>query len=168
MRRFIIAAFIAILSSFAAEGANKGNVDIVFGPWIQNVTENSFTVLWTSSEKVLAWLDVDRADGPGFYQKDRTRYYQDIVGRHYAGTFHSIEVTGLEPGTEYRFRIAGQVVEDEDSNAHAIDYGPQKAIKKYFTVKTLDSKAEVCRFSVVNDIHAHDDTYAALMAPVKR
>ena len=168
MRRLFLAAAIAILSSFAAKGAEKGAVDIVFGPWIQNVTDNSFTVLWTSSEKVLAWLDVDRADGPGFYQKDRTRYYQDIVGRHYAGTFHSIEVTGLEPGTEYRFRIAGQVVEDESTNAHAINFGPQKAVKKYFVVKTLDSKAEKCRFCVVNDIHANDARYKALMAPVKR
>lgn len=143
--------------------AKADPIDPSIGPWISNVTETSFTVLWTTPGKVLSWVDVCEDTGVTWYRSENRRCFQDIDGRHFAGTFHAVEVTGLEPGKSYMYRIGGRVVEDDMSNAHANNYGPERVLKTFFKVRTLDKNAEVCKFSVVNDIHADSERFKSLM-----
>lgn len=49
----IIAVALALVWVMADAGAAR-KPDIKCGPWVQNVNETEFTVLWTSSEKVFA------------------------------------------------------------------------------------------------------------------
>lgn len=135
------------------------------GPWIQKVTENSFTVLWCTESSTLSWVEVFPDDGNTIYSAEGRRVYQTVAGRRMSGTFHSVEVKGLEPGTSYRYRLCGKVVAEERS-AYDIRYGRTAANKDIYKVRTLDSKAPVCRFSMVNDMHFHDDRYAALLKDV--
>ena len=141
--------------------------DVKYGPWVQNVTENSFTVLWKSSQKNLPFVEIAPDDGTPFEMSDRQRFYNLVAGRRIAGTFHSVTVTGLEPGKSYRYRIYGKVVENDDS-AYGTDYGPERraSAKEDAMIKTLDRNADKCRFFMLCDIHAKDKHYKALTKDV--
>lgn len=160
MRRLLsIAAFLLIsIASFA--GTPK--IKMSCGPWIQNVTEDSFTVLWTTEVSTLSWIEVFPDDGTPYNACERQQYWQTVSGRRMSGTFHSIKVTGLKPGTSYRYRVCGKEVLD-DSNAYDIRYGRTGALKQIFSVRTLDASAPLCRFAMVNDMHYDDAKYTALM-----
>lgn len=137
--------------------------DVKYGPWIQNVSENGFTVLWKSSQKNFAWVEIAPDDGTPFEMCDRQRFYNVVAGRRIAGDFHSVKITGLEPGKSYRYRIYAKVVENDES-AYAVDYGPERRVKIAGdgVIKTLDRNAAKCRFFMLCDIHGKDANFQAL------
>ena len=154
---------IFLLFSLYALPASASN--LLYGPWVCNVTETGFTVLWITEKPSLDCVEIAPADGTSFDGKPREKFYQTSHGRRTAGTYHCVTIDSLQPGTEYRYRIVGKVVED-DSNVYRINYGLQRQIstRRDHRVKTLDTKADVCRFSMVNDIHGNDRLYADLTA----
>lgn len=141
-----------------------------YGPWIQAVTDTGFTVLFKTSVDVMAWVEVAPDDGTSFELKPRKAYYQRVAGRRYCGRMHSIRITGLEPGTTYRYRIYRQKLEDA-SNNNAVHYTPaivQRVGKtKTFRMKTFNASAKDCKFTMVCDIHQRSDLYKALLGGVK-
>ncbi len=138
--------------------------DINVGPWVTNVSDNAFNVLWTSSYRTLSYVEVAPDDGTDFDACERPRFYQTVSGRRVIDTFHDVRVTGLEPGVKYRYRIMSKAVINDDSAYHT-DYTEQVKlpVAGESAVKTLDPKAKSCRFTMVNDIHANDDKYKALV-----
>ena len=143
--------------------------DLKYGPWVQNVSETGFTVMWKSSLKNFAWVEIAPDDGTPFEDCTRQRFYNVVHGRRIAGTFHSVDVKGLEPGKAYRYRIYAGVVDNDDS-AYAVDYGPFRRVKIAGdgVIKTLDKNASKCRFFMLNDIHGKDENYKALTKNVKK
>ena len=137
--------------------------DVKYGPWVQNVSETGFTVLWKSSQKNFAYVEVAPDDGTPFEMCRRQRFYQVVAGRRIAGEFHSVPVTGLEPGKAYRYRIYAKVFEN-DENAYAVDYGPERKVNIAGdgVIRTLDRNADKCRFFMLCDIHGKDDNFKAL------
>ena len=156
----VILLFASLAFSAVASASN-----LLYGPWVCNVTENGFTVLWVTEKPSLDYVEIAPADGSAFDGQYREKYYQTSHGRRTAGTYHCVRIDSLQPGTEYRYRISGKVVED-DSNIYRINYGHLRQIsaRRDHCVRTLDPKAEVCRFSMMNDIHGKDKVYAALAA----
>lgn len=161
---FIVAAM-AVLAAFPVSGAAR-NIDIKCGPWIQNVTESEFTVMWITEGKSLSWVEIAPDDGTPFEAAQRPRFYQTAAGKRLTGTLHSVTVSGLEPGRSYRYRILGKEVLD-DSNPYGSVYGKEAALRLIGTVKTFDYAADTCRFSMVNDIHDKASKYISLVSPVK-
>lgn len=139
-------------------------VDIKAGPWITNVHEDQATIMWVSSSDVLGCVEVGEDDGSTFYCRAKQKYYQSVTGRKVIGKFHAVTVTGLKPGTKYIYRILTNKLSPK-SGPFDMKYEGVGASKPS-TFKTLDSKAEECRFSVVNDIHFKVDLYAELMKDV--
>ena len=138
----IIALFVAMMLGIAYCAAIS-YPDVKYGPWVQNVSENGFTVLWKSSQKNFAWVEIAPDDGTPFEMCDRQRFYNVVAGRRIAGEFHSVPVTGLEPGKAYRYRIYAKVVENDES-AYAVDYGPERRVKIAGdgVIRTLDRNAD--------------------------
>ena len=159
IRVIILSVFMAMCSLPAAAS------NLLYGPWVTNVTETGFTVLWVTEKPSLDYVEIAPADGSSFDGRTREKFYQTSHGRRTAGTYHCVRIDSLKPGTEYRYRIVGKVVED-DSNIYRINYGLLREIsaKRNHSVRTLDPSAEVCRFSMMNDIHGKDKVYAALAA----
>lgn len=153
----VILCFVAIFISLPSAAQKPA---IQHGPWITNVTETGFTVVWTTSEKTFTWLEIAPDDGSALSACKRPRFYNTISGRRQAGTLHSIEVTGLEPGKGYRYRIYGKIVTD-DSSAYGTAYGPESRMKTA-EVRTFSKKSDKCSFVMVNDIHGNDETFVAL------
>lgn len=158
----VVLLFVSLAFSGVASASN-----LLYGPWVCNVTEDGFTVLWVTEKPSLDYVEIAPADGSAFDGQYREKYYQTSHGRRTAGTYHCVRIDSLQPGTEYRYRISGKVVED-DSNIYRINYGHLRQIsaRRDHCVRTLDSKAEVCRFSMMNDIHGNDKVYADLAAGI--
>lgn len=159
MKRLVIILAIAVLTA----ASPVRNPKIQYGPWICNVSETGFNVLWKSAEKTFVWVEIAPDDGSAFEACERTRYYQTVNGCRISGQYHSIPIKGLDPGKTYRYRIYGKVIED-DSSAYGTDYGPEKVMKFKGEAKitTLDSGAKECRFLMLNDIHGKDENFEAL------
>lgn len=155
-----------LLAVFHGQDAGARNYDIVCGPWIQNVSENGFTVLWKTEGKSLAWIEVAPDDGTPFEACARERFYETCSGKRFTGDFHAVTVTGLEAGQTYRYRILGREVID-DSNPYASIYGKEAALKLTGQVRTSDYSADSCVFSMVCDIHDRVQLYKDLTSPLK-
>lgn len=163
-KRFFLAA-VFILAAFTSLHAQKPAFQ--YGPWVTDVLETGFTVVWTTSEKTFCRVEVAPDDGTPWGLKNRQGFYQVISGRRQAGTFHSVEVSGLEPGRSYRYKVYGKVVAD-DRDAYGIDYGPEFMMKCEGnpSVKTMNRNAQGCRFFMLNDIHGNDGRYRSLTKDV--
>ena len=166
MKRLITLLLAAVLAAPLCP-AKPPKLSVEFGPWIQNMTETGFTVIFKTPERALAYVEVAPDDGTSFYNVERPRFYETVAGRRVSGTMHRIRVSGLEPGKAYRYRVHGKQVVD-DSNAYGTVWGPEGVIAKEVRgIRTLDTKAAQCRFSVVNDMHAQFDRFATLTRDLK-
>ena len=125
-----------------------------WGPWVTETRENSLSILWVSEEPGMAWVELENG----------TRIWETFAGRRIFGRLHKIHLEGLKPGAEIRYRVGGENLKD-DSNPRKPKFETGYAYK-WRSVKTFDSKAPECRFSVVNDIHLQTDKYSALVSKV--
>lgn len=163
--RIMFAVVLMNMSAISAFAQDVPVADVKVGPWVTNVSGNAFNVLWTSSHRTLSYVEVAPDDGTDFDACERPRFYQTVSGRRVIDTFHDVRVTGLEPGVKYRYRIMSKAVLDDDSAYHT-DYGEllQMPVAGGSAVTTLDPKAETCRFSMLNDMHADGDKFRTLVA----
>ena len=97
---------------------------------------------------------------------ERPRFYETLGGRTVTRTSHSVTVTGLKPGTRYRYKVCGRELID-GTNSYSVVFGQPACSYTPTTVKTLDASAATCKFTVVNDIHARDAVYKQLLAGKK-
>ncbi len=164
MRRFLLLLACLVLA-FTAGAARRSN--LLYGPWVSDVSETGFTVLWVTEEPSLDYVVLAPDDGTSFEKTDRPHYYQTAYGRRVSGRYHTVHIDGLEPGTSYRYRLVGQVIKD-DSDPYRIVYGAKMQISpgSYSVVRTLSAESPQCRFSVFNDIHFDDARFTALASGV--
>ena len=153
---------IALLALLASTSMFAQEMKIQYGPWVTNVTETSFTVIWTTENPSLSWVELAPDNGNTWYQEAYPSFYETVAGRRMYGKFHSVDVTGLQKATSYRYRIVGKDIAD-DSNPYGIAYGPTIADRGRHTVRTLDYNAKACHFSMVNDMHFDTDKYFELI-----
>ncbi|MCF0168611.1 MAG: metallophosphoesterase, partial [Bacteroidales bacterium] len=149
--------------------SGKKTADIVLGPWLQAVTEDSFTVVWTTNWDAVGWVELAPDDGSHFFECDRPKYYEMKCGKKTVGKLHKVTVSGLTKGTTYRYRILNQSVitaPDDKRLVFGITSGNDPFRLKPYTVTTRDSEAESCDFMIVNDIHANDSVFRALVGNV--
>lgn len=144
---FLIGSLLLCVPILHAQGVQAG-------PWISDTGENSLTILWTSDVPGMAWVELE----------DGRLLYEIFAGRRIFHRLHSIKVDGLQRGSVVRYRVCGQDIKD-DSNAYNPVFGDSYE-SPWYAVRTLDSKASSCRFSVFNDIHLKTQDYSALAAQV--
>lgn len=151
MKHNILALLIAATAIITPK-AFAADSYVQYGPWIHNIGENSCEILWVSEKPTLGFVEVKENDGATWYSEEKPRFWQTEYGRRYVGRYHCVKVSGLKPGTPYQYKISQQLLEDAD-HPNAWNFGKMKASKNPYDFKTLDSKADSCKFSMVNDIH---------------
>ena len=158
---------IVLLFTAIAAGAQ---IKVSGGPYLQNVTEDSFTVIWTTTGPAVGWIEVAPDDGTHFYNSERPKYY-DLrgMGRKPIGTLHKVTVSGLKPGTTYRYRVMCQGVLSQENRARIVyDAGYGIDLKKRPTKVTTKAKEyDHLDSSVVNDMHEHDSLLQVLFKDAK-
>lgn len=170
MKRFflILTAIVAMTVTASAEGTPK--VKLTCGPYLQNVTETSFTVVWTTNMDAVSWVEIAPDDDTHFYNVERPKYY-DLrgQGRRPITKLHKVTVTGLEPGTTYRYRVLmNGVVSAENRDHIAFTAGWGNEVRRDITkVTTLSKEYDEVKFAMVNDMHEKDSVFRTLFPDSK-
>ena len=157
------------LLAVVAFAADPPRVNTKCGPWVVGVTETEMTVVWTSTNRCMGWVEVAPDDGTSFYAEERPRYDEDFMGRHVVSAVHHVRITGLKPGTSYRYRIYQQGVDDSGHNPVPSGYISASNVysQKPYAIRTMDAKKADCTFTMVNDIHGRDSMMLALTKGLK-
>jgi hypothetical protein len=98
--------FVTLTLVLSAIALDASPTDVVCGPWISDVSQTSFTVNWVTEGETLSWVEAGVDDGCVFYASKKQKYYQTVAGKRVTGNKHSIKVAGLQPGTQYVYRIS--------------------------------------------------------------
>ena len=140
-------------------------IKIIYGPYLQAVTDTEATIVWVTDQKASSWVEVAPVDGTNFYNVERPKYYQTYLGKRVFGTEHQVKITGLEPGKQYCYSVSSKEVLGMKSNRVTYGHVVTARIygKKYPGFYTLDPKKESTQFIVLNDIHAKQDKMEALL-----
>ncbi len=140
-------------------------IKIIHGPYLQNVTNSEATVVWVTDAKALSWVEVAPDDGTHFYREARPKFYQTHLGKRLLGRVHAVRITGLKPGTKYRYAVASKEVLSQVK--YKVHYGDVVATNVYRKgaekITTLNPAKESVEFVVLNDIHANQEQLEALL-----
>ena len=123
---------------------------VTYGPWVTDMSETAFTVLWATDIACQGWVDLDNG----------RRVYEDYAGRKLFGTLHTVRVEGLSRGAQYGYRIGNRVV--DPTNPRRPAYG-RDMLSEHYQVTTFDPNRKECHFTVMNDVHMRLDHYSALL-----
>ena len=123
---------------------------LVCGPWVTDMSEDAFTVLWATDVTCQGWVQLDNG----------RRIYEEYAGRKLFGTLHTVRVDGLSRGAEYGYRIGNRVVDPLNPRRPA--YG-RDMFSAHYQVTTFDPNRKTCHFTVMNDVHMRLEHYAALL-----
>ena len=163
MKRFL---FLCAASLLAAAACGQPSVRIAHGPYLQQVSEDGFTVVWTTTVDAAAWVEVAPDDGTHFYAEERPKYYDTHIGKRRTGQLHRVRVGGLRPGTTYRYRIMQQAVLRDEGNKRVIlgeGYGSDILKHAPYPVTTPSADRNELKFWMVNDIHGRDSVFRLLI-----
>lgn len=167
----ILFALLLLLLLAPLGGWAQPSVRMAAGPYLQAVGGDEFTVVWTTNIDAVSWVEIAPNDGSHFYAEQRPAFYQTRFGRRPIGTLHSVRVTGLKPGTTYRYRVFQQAVllnEGKTRVLYGEGYGSDILSHKPYTATTLDAARERVAFAVVNDMHEHDSVFRELFRDAKQ
>ncbi|MDO5570579.1 MAG: FN3 domain-containing metallophosphoesterase family protein [Bacteroidales bacterium] len=143
--------------------------NIVYGPYLQAVSANEATIVWVTNKPASSWVEIAPDDNFHFYAQDRPKYYDTLFGKKKVGTLHKVTINGLNPATNYRYRILSKEVKVVEP--YYVEYGRVASTdvytKKPLKFKTLDDKADKVSFGVVNDIHGDNDLLKSLLSGLK-
>ncbi len=154
MKSFFPTLLLTVLLNLSAStltGSNPPEESLLaVGPWVTDMSEDAFTVLWTTDIPCQGWVELDNG----------RRIYEDYAGRKLFGTFHTVRVEGLSRGAQYGYRVGNRVV--DPTNPRRPVFGRDMLSGRY-SVTTFDPNRRECHFSVLNDVHMRLDHYAALL-----
>lgn len=161
-RRLTFALFISIVAAISAPGIEHNfprttqgaavqsdagaALAITHGPYLQLPTGTSMTIVWHTNRKCVSKVE---------YGPDERLGMSAISSR--SGlidndrTSHVIRITGLKPGTRYRYRVVSREFVGYKQQ-HIVTFGETVSSPVYqFT--TLDPGKDNFSFSVVSDVH---------------
>ncbi len=163
MKRLLTVALMLVVA-YAAHA-----IKIIHGPYLQAVSDTEATIVWVTDVKALSWVEIAPDDGSNFYNVERPKFFESYLGKRPFKTVHAVRITGLQPGTTYRYGVASKEVLFQKH--HRVHYGDVASTRVYSKGKekypkaftTLNPQKEKCEFLVLNDIHSKQDKLSALL-----
>lgn len=155
MKKFVIFLFICTQISISVVGQKRSSEKIFHGPWIQNLTDNSVTIMWITGNPSV----------PGImFGSDTNKLeliYNSTDGMINAGdTLQKIRITGLEPGKKYMYRVYSRQIDVFEP--YKITY-IDTIISEIYSFTTLSPRSETTRFIVFNDVHNNSTKMAGYL-----
>jgi len=143
---------------------NSYAIEIIHGPYLQNVTSTEATIVWISDSLSIGWVELAPDDNSSYYAAERPQFFDGKNGIKAESRIHTVHLTGLKPGTSYRYRAYAREVLSHKTRV--VLYGDVAATQQYDVLhfKTLSDKAESVSFSMVNDIHGDREKLAKLIS----
>lgn len=124
------------------------------GPWVSDAGETQLTILWTSEVPGMGYVELS----------DGSIHYDLFEGRRIFRRLHSVTLKGLRGGQTLQYRVGGENLKSDANAYNPVFEGTYTGA--WHQIRTLDSKASSCRFSLFNDIHLKVSRYASLAAQV--
>ena len=113
----------------------------------------------------VGWVEVAPDDGTSYYRFERSRFFDSTNGVKNVSELHAVRITGLKPGTSYRYRIYSQEVLER--KGEEIVYGnvaaPSIYDKRSLKFTTNDRNKPATSFIMLNDIHGNTDYIPKLL-----
>lgn len=140
----------------AALAARAGDFAITCGPYLQDPSETSMTVMWVTSRNATGWVEFGEPGRPA------RRVFSSRHGLIDANCrIHRVTLPGLKPGATYEYRVFSKDI---------LDFGPYKvqfgetAASRPERFTTLDRGKRSFSFLVFTDIHEHREVLPQMMA----
>jgi predicted phosphodiesterase len=141
------------------------DIQITHGPYLQNMSDAEVTLVWLTNKSAISWVELAPDDGTHFYLHERPKRFASKNGIKREDTVHAVKLTGLTPGTRYRYRVFSQEVTGRQG--HQVFYGKTASTGAYQTGPlsfTTNSRAKKeTTFTVINDIHGRSDMMKELL-----
>ena len=98
---------VAILIIVAINGMETRNMQIICGPYLQNVTKNSMTIMWQTDKPGTSVVEYERAKELGWsaYVGRPEPTYPDRAEDDRAVTIHAVTLEGLDEQWTYSYRV---------------------------------------------------------------
>lgn len=157
----LLCVLLLSVSVYAQEG-----IKLAHGPYLQNMGPDEVTIVWLSDKPSVGWVELAPDDGSNFYATERPRFFDAKNGVKNTSTIHTVKLKGLNPGTNYRYRVFAQEVLSHIG--HKIVYGDYAATnvysKKPLVFRTSDPANQTISFAMVNDIHGNNELLENLVS----
>ncbi|MDR0430527.1 MAG: metallophosphoesterase [Tannerellaceae bacterium] len=141
------------------------DIRITHGPYLQNMSDNEVTIVWLTNKNAVSWVELAPDDGTHFYLTERPKHFAAKNGVKSEGVVHTVKLTGLKPGTKYRYRVFSQEVTGRQD--YHIFYGKVASSAVYRTAPlsfiTNDHTKKDMTFTMINDIHGRSDMMKTLL-----
>lgn len=168
MKKIHVLALMIVLWAGTVNAQKPQRAKIVCGPYVQCMTETSFTVIWTTDVDAVAWVEVAPDDGTHFYNKERDKYYDSRGnGVFPIGKIHKVVVDGLEPGSTYRYRVMnrGVIAYNGSGNVQYMHGSGTDVYKgEPHKITTFKEDYDTIRFDLYNDIHGKDSLFNRILS----
>ncbi len=120
------------------------------GPYLQEVTQDGATVVFTTSQKAFSWVELKPHDAP---EAEAVRHYNSKDGLKEAwNTFSSVRVEQLKPGTRYDYRIISK--EMRSFQPYKVVYGDSIATE-WHTFSTIEPRKQGGSIFITSDMHSN-------------
>ena len=131
-----------------------GAVRIIAGPYLQEPSDTSMTVMWITDQNSTSWVEYGPDDS-----LDRKAYRTRHGLIDACRTIHKVKIQGLTPGTSYRYRVRSKEIVNFDP--YDVTFGDTVA-SETFAFTTLSRAKKAFSFVVLNDIHEKNEILTSL------
>lgn len=145
MKRTLLSALLGCCLTGAAA---QPDFAVNHGPYLQEVTQDGATVVFTTNRKSFSWIELKRHGAP---DAEAVRHYNSRDGLKEAwNTFSAIRTEGLEPGASYDYRIVSK--EMRSFAPYKVVFGDSIA-SEWHTFSTVDPAKRGASIFVTSDMH---------------
>ncbi len=161
MRNLLVALFLLLSATITAQKP----FGITHGPYLQGLTENEVTIVWTTNRNAVSWVELAPDDDSHFYLTERPKFYAEAYGFKVVDSVHIVTLKNLKPNMRYRYRVYSQEVLSHVGTK--VLYGTIAATNVYrarpLVFTTNNPAKEDISFLVLNDIHGNNDLMESLL-----
>ena len=151
-----LALILMLLPAVCAAQSDAERYTINHGPYLQGLTYDGVIVCFSTSHRGFSGVEL-RAKG-----SEEVRLYRTSKDGLFEAdnTLNSIHIEGLQPATEYEYRIVSKRMLSFEP--YKVTFGEEIA-SEWYSFSTFDPKAEAVTFVVANDIHDDAEKCADLL-----
>ncbi len=151
---FILSFFFLFFGQTVGQEVKGEALAITHGPYLQNITENSATIMWFTNKNCVSRVEFGTGENMRTFPQ-----WGSLVQTAVSSSFglieantnnHKIIIRDLEPGKSYRYRVISKEI--VQFQPYEVLFG-STVVSDIFTFKTLNPIQESMSFYVVNDIH---------------
>ena len=128
---------------------------IIHGPYIQNMTENSVRVIWHTDKNCFSHVEYGETSSLGTIVRTSRNGLFDAYT-----TINNIRITGLEKGKQYYYRVVSREI--TSFQPYSVTFG-ETATSGTYSFTTFDKEKESFSFVAISDIHQNSSKLTLML-----